>query len=1112
MLLALVGALFSLVAMPGIAWAAPCTTITSFTAMPLNNQQSIQVSNNSGLTDGLYPCDPQENGIIPDSSTGNPGTFPPSSAVTVNLGGAYTYTGAIPGTFSTDNVNLFYTPTFNPGVGYAVALTVYVSLDNGADYATAETILIEVPASNPTTTQVIASKALTQNQPSASFTPVAGSGGTAPLAYSVSPPLPPSLSMASTTGTITGTPSVTSSATTYTVTVTDANSATATQTFTLTVKSAVTATQAIASTSLTVNHAATAFTPVTGSGGTAPLTYGVSPGLPTGLGLSTSTGAITGTPTVTSSATTYTVTVTDANSVTATATFVLTVNPPAPTVAAVAPAFGSAAGGTSVTITGTDFTGATSVTIGGAAATSLTVVNATTITVVTPAGAAEPASILVTTEGGTNSANALYTYVSTPIVGSIAPSSGPTAGGTAVTITGSGFAAGETYTATFGAAAVAATYTSATTLTATTPSGSGAATVTVRDTRAAINATGSATFTYLAAPVAGTVTASVAFNSTANPIILNLSGGPAGSVAVTTPASHGTATASGTAITYTPTTGYNGSDSFQYTATNAGGTSAPASVTITVNKAAPTVTVQASAPTITFGVSETLTATVSGGVTPTGSVTFKDGATALATVSLSGSTAVLKISSLGTGAHSITAVYNGDGNNSAAASGAAAITVNARPNPALNPDVVGITTAEVSTATRFGRTQLQNVGRRLEEIHDEDDEDAPGGQLPPPRDPRRNRLGGSALPDAPDGQTDTGAARQQASLDARNPYGALPSAFGMHSQTAFGDFAGTGQPLAYADTPAGLAMRQDGQNQSGRAIQALSSIMPAAIAALNKRADLPFHIWFAGAVDFGTVNADGSYNNRFSTSGLTIGIDRRLFNGFKAGVAVGMGIDRTEVGTDGTTSNAVAYNATIYASYRFLPHTFLDAVAGYGRVNFSLDRYSADGNVMLTGNRTGSDVFGSVSLTQDVKMEAWKFSPYTRLDVIHVDLAAYGENGSSTWNLSYNELTSTNVYAVLGTRIGYAIPQRWGTVTPMLRMEYSHALTGSFSQTLSYAGLPGTNYVFTATPEASDLFTGGLILHAETFDGLGANIEYLLSGTTRELQGQQIRLSVRQAF
>jgi hypothetical protein len=53
---------------------------------------------------------------------------------------------------------------------------------------------------------------------------------------------------------------------------------------------------------------------------------------------------------------------------------------------------------------------------------------------------------------------------------------------------------------------------------------------------------------------------------------------------------HGTATASGATILYTPDTGYIGADSFTYTATNAAGTSAPATVSITVTSTAETIT------------------------------------------------------------------------------------------------------------------------------------------------------------------------------------------------------------------------------------------------------------------------------------------------------------------------------------------------------------------------------------------------------------------------------------------------------------------------------------------------------------------------------------------
>ncbi|RYI99728.1 MAG: tandem-95 repeat protein, partial [Actinomycetales bacterium] len=84
-------------------------------------------------------------------------------------------------------------------------------------------------------------------------------------------------------------------------------------------------------------------------------------------------------------------------------------------------------------------------------------------------------------------------------------------------------------------------------------------------------------------PVAGAVNATVAFGSAGNPIVLSLSGGAAVSVATPTLPTNGTVTVSGTSITYTPAAGYAGPDSFTYTATNAGGTSAPATATITVS-------------------------------------------------------------------------------------------------------------------------------------------------------------------------------------------------------------------------------------------------------------------------------------------------------------------------------------------------------------------------------------------------------------------------------------------------------------------------------------------------------------------------------------------------
>ena len=115
--------------------------------------------------------------------------------------------------------------------------------------------------------------------------------------------------------------------------------------------------------------------------------------------------------------------------------------------------------------------------------------------------------------------------------------------------------------------------------------------------------------------MSGATTATVGYDSSANPITLNLTGGTPTSVTVVSGGSHGAATASGATITYSPTTGYFGSDSFTYNATNANGTSGTATVTITVN--APTITVTPTtlpSGTLLTAYSQTLIA--SGGQTP----------------------------------------------------------------------------------------------------------------------------------------------------------------------------------------------------------------------------------------------------------------------------------------------------------------------------------------------------------------------------------------------------------------------------------------------------------------------------------------------------------------
>jgi hypothetical protein len=163
--------------------------------------------------------------------------------------------------------------------------------------------------------------------------------------------------------------------------------------------------------------------------------------------------------------------------------------PPAPSVGKLAPKTGPAAGGTSVTITGSGFAGATAVTFGASEAASFTVNSPTSITAVAPAGTAGTVDIRVTAPTGTSPISAAdhFKYGS-PTVTGVSPNSGSKAGGTSVAISGSGFALGAATTFKFGKApATSVNCTSTTSCTASAPAATKAGVVDVKATVAGPN-------------------------------------------------------------------------------------------------------------------------------------------------------------------------------------------------------------------------------------------------------------------------------------------------------------------------------------------------------------------------------------------------------------------------------------------------------------------------------------------------------------------------------------------------------------------------------------------------------------------------------------------------
>ena len=938
-----------------------------------------------------------------------------------------------------------------------------------------------------------------------------------------------------------------------------------------------------------------------------------------------------------------------------------------PAISSVSPSNGPAAGGTSVTITGSGFDGATAVRFGGASASSYTVNSPTQITATAPAGTGT-VSIVVTTPGGTSNTGAAnqFTYIAVPVITSLSPSRGPAKGGTAVIITGSDLS-GATAVNFGGASASAYTVNSATQITATAPAGTGPVDVTVTTPSGTSNTGTASQFTYINL-VIGPTNATVAYGSSANPITLNISGDVPTSVAVASSPAHGTATASGINITYTPTAGYSGPDSFTYTATNGSDTSAPATVSLTVSPPTQTITPSASwtatsgqpysqtlswnggtAPYANYtatglpaGLSVTTTATnsltISGTPTQAGSfsvavsatdsstgagpfpqkgsftlivgaaptLTLTPGASTLtsnygsafsqafsasggvapyryvqtgslptglswnaATATLSGEPAqsgsfaftitatdsstglpstatqnytlqvadeipvapplsinsagpgqpvelnltdsatggpftaakVISVSPASAGSASIREVgagqqsaralsrsqrtvgkgyilrfvpnpdasgiatlsYTLSNASSTSSPGVINIALSSRGDPSKDAEVLGLINAQANSSRRFANGQISNFQQRLEALH--------AGNVSP----------------FTNGLSLTSASLQRNRLN--------------------------------DDDPTGIEQWLQIKNAKLQAEPSLrsnpaSEQMPALGNQPENAPTSPLAFWTSGTISIGDDSGRSSDSDQtFVTSGLSVGADYRWAPNLTLGVGFGYGHDKTDIGDNGSRSQADSYSLALYGSYRPTESTYLDAVLGYQRLTFDTRRYVTDNAGQVNGSRNGNQTFASLAAGYEYRQEQWMLSPYARLDLAHAKLDSYRERGDDIFALSYDQQTVKTTSTSLGLRGEYAQSTAFGNLSPSLRLEYQHDFQGAGDAAMRYADLGGgTQYHIKLDPIGQDRGVLGLGLGLLTETNWSLRMEYQFTISSGSQQSQSVLFNVGKPF
>ncbi|MEL4072714.1 autotransporter domain-containing protein [Ochrobactrum sp. GPK 3] len=344
-----------------------------------------------------------------------------------------------------------------------------------------------------------------------------------------------------------------------------------------------------------------------------------------------------------------------------------------------------------------------------------------------------------------------------------------------------------------------------------------------------------------------------------------------------------------------------------------------------------------------------------------------------------------------------------------------------RPDPSLDPEVSGLLNAQYQSVQRLAKTQISIFRDRLEQLHDDS--------------ARQSTSWGIQL-----------RANEQTDHD-------MQLGFASDKKLNAASRA-TRNILSGQDRPEANAFRQ-----------------PATLAT-------DFSFWTGGFVNFGSSDKN-DLDLSHTLVGVSGGVDYRFSSTLTAGVGFGYGKDKVDIGSNGTESDGKALSAAFYGSYRPVSNVFLDGLVGYSALDFGSERFVTTTGDFASGDRSGNQIFGSISIGYEHKSDAWLISPYGRIEAARSRLDAFTETGAGIDNLAFGKQTMDMLASVAGLRTQYIVPQPWGQLLARGRIEYTHDFNGSSRVSMGYADL-GANlpYFLDVTGFTKDYVSLGLGLDA----------------------------------
>lgn len=268
-------------------------------------------------------------------------------------------------------------------------------------------------------------------------------------------------------------------------------------------------------------------------------------------------------------------------------------------------------------------------------------------------------------------------------------------------------------------------------------------------------------------------------------------------------------------------------------------------------------------------------------------------------------------------------------------------------------------------------------------------------------------------------------------------------------------------------------------------------------------------IWGSGGVASGTSRADG-IDNGFLTRSVTLGIDEPISPHLLLGAALGYGNDQTKTDDQGSQVKSRQKTALAYMRHEMPARVLLDAMVGYGDLDFNNLRYS---DAMLESNRKGHVAFAGLKLSKRFDEGRMGLLPYLNLNMQRTALASSSESGSPR-AVEYESASSVTRAAVLGMQAFTDIPTLAGIFKPSIAWQYSRIAGGEFRQTVRYlspaSGVGDTTLAVRSVPSEQSSIKLGLAFQSQqraTFD-----LNYVYSRGSSQFRSDAVQFGVTLPF